>query len=212
MKYDKEIAALTIKNISMIENTQKVVAEIETTLFRALDTLVEDRVKASGLQIASDEKFAFYKDELSFGIENWGTGKDKLANYYLDTGAETDDEDWFYLTHALGEHAANATLRFVFNIYYYSAFNLKKGKFKKILYTLFAEQTELLALGFQLSETGETIELKFNLDKDNVADEYPDFDMSFDPVNNALDKLFEAHPYFEALVTKVQTLSENTTD
>lgn len=212
MKYDKELATLTIKNISMIENTRNVIAEIETTLFRAMNTLIEDRVKAS-LPLGNNKKFDFYDaNDLSFSIADWEIGNTNIAAYHLKIGEETEDEDWHYLTHALGEHAANATLRFVFIIYYYNAFNLRKVKFKKLLNTLFAEQTELTALGFQLCETGETIELKFNLDKSIVAEEYPNFDMSFDPVNHALDALFKAHPYFEALVKQVQAHSENSAD
>ncbi len=202
MKYDKDIAAHVISNIALIESAQAVIEDVESTIFRKLNAVVKKCVEGSGIALGKDNSFELYHgdDGLYFSTIDWEAEvKEQVAWYSFSIGSEDDGEDLFFLTHLLGEYSKNASLRLQFSIDK-DELGLKLRKFKSNLRDVFLKSEALLALGFQLSECNERIELQVHLDKNLVAEEYPDLDESFEPVIKALNTLFEAHPHFEELV------------
>ncbi|MEY8194485.1 MAG: hypothetical protein RPR28_06465 [Cycloclasticus sp.] len=208
MKYDKDIAAHVISNIALIESTRAVIEDVENIIFRKFNAVVKKCVEGSDLALGKDNNFELHHgdNDLYFSTIDWeSSAKDQAAWYCFDIGEEGIDEDLYLLTHLLGEHSKNASLRLQFSINK-DELGLKLRKFKSNLRGVFLKSKALLALGFQLSECNELIELKVHLDKTIVAEEYPDLDESFEPVIKALNTLFEAHPHFEELVKDMKLL------
>ncbi len=202
MKYDKEIAAHVIKNIALIENSIKVIEDIEKALFKAVEKILERKVRASELQLGKDNNFNFWDEDRSyFSIETWEAGaKEQYAWYYLDYHG--DESELKKLTRALGENEdSKLNLHFTMDK---AELNLRKSVFKNLLRAEFEKSEALHGMGFMLSEDGERIELTFHLDKELVAEEYPHFDECFDPLKQALDSVFEAHPIFEKIVENIK--------
>jgi len=201
MKYNKEISAQVINNISLVESSKKVIEDVEDTLFKKLDEIIECRVEESGLAIDEDKCFSFYDEEdLYFSVADWvSKDKEQVAWYVL---AEGPDECG-YLTHALGEFSSGSMLRLQFAMNN-KELGINKTAYKRRLHKSFSENKALHDLGFVLCDEGMRIELQFNLDKDKVAEEYPELDSCFAPLKNSLDTLFEAHPHFLELVDKMK--------
>ncbi len=208
MKYDKDIAAHVISNIALIESAHEVIDDVESTIFRKFNAVVKKCVEGSDLALGKDNNFELHHgdDDLYFSINDWEPSADAhLAWYCFSFGEEEIGEDLYHLTHLLGEYSKNASLRLQLAIDK-DELGLKLRKFKSNLRDVFLKSEALLALGFQLSECNERIELQVHLDKTLVAEEYPDLDESFEPVIKSLNTLFEAHSHFEQLVKDMKLL------
>lgn len=203
MKYDKEIAAHVIKNIALIENSIKVIEDIEKTLFKGIDKFVEKQVKASDLMLGKDNFFDIWEGKACyFSTEGWEAGaKEQYAWYHL--GYHGGEDELNYLTCALGECEEEAKLNLHFSMDK-DELGLKKSAFKNLLRSEFEKNEALHGLGFMLGDGGDGIELVFHLEKELVAEEYPHFDECFAPLKQALNTVFEAHPIFEKIVENIK--------
>lgn len=209
MKYEKDIAAHVISNIALIESTKSVIEDVEATIFRQFNAVAKKHIEKSGLILGNDKKFEFYHGDgdFYFSIVDWEEAyKNQIAWYSFTYGIE-EDEEFTCLTHLLGEFSDNAYLRIQFEIEK-DEIGIDLRKFKRILSSTFLKTKKLGELGFQLSGCHECLEIKFHLDKDKVAEEYPNLDKSFEPLIEVLDTVFEAHPHFEELVEEVKLLAQ----
>lgn len=214
--YDKEISALTIKNIATIEGSLRVIAEVEDVLFKAISQTVKRSVEESELALSTDQAYDFdvtnENFNLHFGSKNWEHDKEMYAYFYLDHGDERDGRlGYRWLSHALGEYDSSARLRFVFTLdrkhfSNYSGLTAQSYKkaFKDAFMDVFSNTKDFkLNLGTQDEIY---IYHEFHLDKETVALAYPDLNdtsEAMEPVREAIQKITESFSDFEKLVEQI---------
>lgn len=196
MKYDKDLSQLTIRNMETVENTLKVVGDIEKVIFRELNRSTKEYLKSESFAITDCSIFDLYGDvdNLEFKIPRWMTDSNEcLASYCIRYDDNDENESLTCLSHALG--TKTATLRLSFKPVS-EAFGLKKVQRKRVICEFFGSNTLLPILGFKISPSQMDIVYDFHFDGELIATEYPDFEDSFKPLRDALDALFQAHPHF----------------
>lgn len=212
MKYEKDIAAHVISNIALIESTKSVIEDVESTIFRQFNAVAKKHIEKSGLLLGNDNKFELYHSNeyhsCYFSTVGWEESYvNQVAWYAFCYGPEEAGENLSPLSHLLGESSKNAYLRLQFRMEK-DELGIGLRKFKSFLNDAFFKAEALGELGFQLSECSEHIELKFNLDREKVAEVYPNLEESFCPLIKVLDTVFEAHPHFEKMVEEVKLLAK----
>lgn len=210
MKYDKEIAALTIRNIATVESSIRVVRDVEETLFKALSGTVKQMIKSSALTISKDGNFdldTVNDVHLYFSVKEWESKQDvPFAWYTMTYGGINDEWGCEWLTYALGEYSESNSMKFVLEIStqeYKNHFELDPRSLKRRVRDAFQNKADLRHAGFELDNKEGQIYLNFQLDKEHVAAEYPNFDACLRPLQDAVATLIRLHPVMEELVREV---------
>jgi len=213
MKYSKEVAQQVICNIELIEQSYKVVEDVQDVILGAMAKVCENHLKKSSLDLTDDACFDLGEGdcEATFTVKQWCNDEGKpLATYQIthDGNKQTDEAEIHYLLpHLIGVGANTAC----YQIYFWldkDLLNIKNSQYKKILKLAFDEMIKLQQLGYRLSDSGFNIVYEFTLDQKVVVAEYPIFEDAFSPFTDALDCLIDAHHLFEELVDKVKAQAE----
>jgi len=213
MKYSKEVAQQVIRNIELIEQSYKVVEDVQDVIFGAMAKVCENHLKKSSLDLTDDACFDLGKGDFNatFTVKKWcDLEGGSLATYYIahDENKQSYEAEIHYLLpHLIGVGASTACYQIQFWLEK-NLLNIKNSQYKKLLKLAFDEMTKLQQLGFRLSDGGCEVVYEFTLEQELVTNEYPDFVDSFSPFTDALDCLLDAHHLFEELVDKVKAQAE----
>ncbi|NQY37777.1 MAG: hypothetical protein HRT37_23060 [Alteromonadaceae bacterium] len=213
MKYSKEVAQQVISNIELIEQSYKVIEEVQDIILGAMGNYCKEHLKAPSLDLTNNANFDLNKGNYIaiFTVNKWcNKESNPLASYCIgyDMNKQTNEVDLEYLlSHLVGECASTSCYQIRFWLVK-DELNITAYQYKKLLKETFDEIIKLQQIGFRLSDNGYDIVYEFTLDKKLVADEYPEFVDTFKPLTNALNCLLEAHPIFESIVEKMISKAE----
>lgn len=205
----KQAAKLIIENIQLLEQAKIILeGELSQTFFNTVDKLIEQSVESF-----DDEMIAscnFYEDSTWFLYTQWKqelfsfddskTWKNLYAFYELThEGCNERSNDWW-----LTNFFPNDLDRVIFN------FALWKNGFNKTLakeWKVFAIQMnndhpQIEELGFKFNPEGNWYLPIQSLDQKLVVENYENdtLEDALTPITDALDKLKQAHPYFDGIV------------
>lgn len=214
MMSNKAAARLVIENMQMIEQARLLIEdELEPAFFKVVDSLVNERVGefAGGWQGV----FGWADgDEMQFAPEPWTASsnqadkfnyKNYYARYHLSLesseGGVLDGNHWW-----LSSFFTNPNDRYVFQ---FSPWYANFGKLSSKLWRDFAgtknqEYPQIEQAGFKFNAKSGRWHLPITrLDAAVVAENYVNDTLQdvFEPIiNDALDKLLQAHPYFDKII------------
>jgi hypothetical protein len=197
MNYPAELYPLVIRNMEVVEEAPHVVEVIEKNLFAAINARIEKRVKAQGnwkgcYDLVTDNA----EEATDFAPAKWPeTEEGKYAACFCLDCTEGTDNSW--LAHAIGYKGIALYLYFYLD---HSWFELTLKEYKQRLSEFYAATPALAEVGFHITAKNDCICRQFSFDAGKLAEEYPDFDEALAPLDAALDDVFKAHTYFDALI------------
>lgn len=195
---------LIIENIQLLEQSKKMIEdEISVKLFEKVDSVIKEKIE-SFEGIEWDGYFKFSEDYLAFAPSNWKV-KDSNKfhqNFYarFSLGCESEDNYWW-----LSTFLKNDVDRIVFNFYQWQP-NFSKCTTKD--WKAFAnEQNQLKPqieqLGFKYNAaSGGWYLIVDGIEPECFIESYENDDLAdaLTPITEALDKIKQAHPYFDQIV------------
>ena len=195
MKFSKEQCLFVIKNATALEGG--VIVEVQKTLFTAINTRIEKRLKGIGgwkgkYQLASGEA-----DETSFAPAAWPEDKDGRYRAFYKLAA-LGDQSYYWLSCAIGVNGVKMCLQFW--VHGGLGGRTKSEIGRKLLGV--ACSGAVKEAGMTQGEEN-TINLPFMFDAETLAAEYPTVDKTLAPLDTALDKLLKVHPQLDAAVKEL---------
>ena len=201
MSYADELCQLVIKNMEIIEEAPKVVEHVEKRLFAAINARIEKAVRAQknwngcyDLVTDNDDK------ETTFAPSEWPEDEDGsyMASYTLHYMEEGEGYAW--LSVATGVHGSALRLQFGLERHAIgTGAKVSVKEYKKFLHDFYNKTPVLAEAGFQITKDG-IIYLPFALDASKLAEEYPSFAETLEPLDNALKTLFKEHYIFDSFI------------
>ncbi|MDM1020913.1 hypothetical protein QSV37_11465 [Acinetobacter sp. VNK23] len=199
-------AKLIIENIQLLEQSKKMIEdEISIKLFETVDHVIKEKIESFG-EWEGDYKFLEY-NSVSFAPSYWKV-KDSnkfhqkfYARYSI--GCENEQTDSDYNHWWLSNFLKNDVERIIFDLYpWYDNFKEKVNnkKWKEFVSEQDQLNLQIEQLGFKYNAhkgcwylVVEGIEPEIFIENDDLAD-------ALTPITEALDKIKQAHPYFDQIV------------
>ncbi|MFA6810196.1 MAG: hypothetical protein WCR47_03960 [Desulfoplanes sp.] len=204
MAYSNDLCKLVINNMDIIEEAPSVVGEVEELLFEAINKRIREKIEPmegwEGIYDLCTEKNE--DEEMTiFRAPRWPIDDEGeyLAWYELGIidGDEIEDANW--LTYAVGVKESRLVIGFDSDKKYHGN---TPGQLKKFFRNYFEHNPQLAQAGV-IFEDG-YLGIPFHLDPEKMSEEYPNFNECLKPVDDALDALLKAHPYFDTLVDELK--------
>ena len=206
MSYSDDLCRLAICNLDIIEEANKVAEHVQKEVFDAIYRRIEHRVnKEKGwkrLDIDDiDTDDPWNTDAVELVPEGWPEEEDgdqttpsaKFYSYYKELNEMT-----CWLSYATGLYGNMLAFAFMTARAPIDKQTGKKKQLRPYFKDFFAKNNQVLgAAGFKCDDKSGTIYLPFVLNASELAEEYPNFDNSLNPLDTALDKLFKARSTFD---------------
>jgi hypothetical protein len=183
----------------VVEKAPEVSVQVAGSFFEAINKRIKDRINKRGNWKGKyDFNITAPKDTI-FAPEDWPEGENGyyFVNYCLGylLGDTFKVQQW--LSVILGLEGSNIKLYFYFDE---KSFMMKPKQAKQAFEAL-SKNPRLVNAGFLYDRNLDTgIYIPFSFLPDKVADEYPDFDESLEPLDRALDSLLSVHDVFDDFV------------
>ena len=205
----KQAGKLIIENIQMLDEAARLLrGDLSQEIFDEIDKLVQEKV--STFTEDWDGTYTFDEDGVYFAPEAWkavNTKQFRLKDYYARYVLSYENIDVdnnhteFWLTGFFSNSFDEMVFKFVpwFNCYA----RCTNGLWKKFASIQNEKYPEIESLGFKYSaKEGEWYLPIASLNQQLVADCYVEDNLAdaMEPITEALDKLYQAHPYFDKIV------------
>ena len=210
MNFSDELCRLVIRHMNVVEESPKVIEEIEHSLFEAIHERFELLAKNSW-----GEEIHFWPGERERGdVKNkkWGLhalwflphewykyneeeGVGMHGEYSLDF--TRNDKNIHKLSAAVGVRGSQLRLGFkVVDSTGTKSWRDHVERTRQFYMERFSEESS----GLQFFSDEGVIGLCFALDSEKVAEEYPNFDEALTPVDKALEALLKNHEVFDGFI------------
>lgn len=196
MAFSKNICRLVIENVELLQEAPNVIEEIETEIFKAINTRFEDFFKdREDWKTCEDDD-----DEIVFAQSDWPE-EDSDYSVFYNFGRDSDEES--YLAALVGKNPENH-----YGIYFsteHRRFGMNVVPWRTFLATQYRNRPILQASGVTLE--GEYLCIPITIDPKLMAEEYPDFDACLKPVDDALEILMKVNPQIDEIVKELKKLA-----
>jgi len=196
MSYPDDLCQLVIKNMEIIEDAPKVVDHVEKWLFAAINERIEQRVSTQEKWKGDYERCTGDDGETSFAPPEWPKGEDGSFFAYYELWYMEAGVDDYWLSNAIGIHDSALRLQFALSR---DITDMGTKEHKKRCLDFYNANLTLAETGFRITKDG-IIYLPFVLDASKLAEEYPDIEEAFEPLDKALTILFKEHTIFDSFV------------
>ncbi|KAA8732822.1 hypothetical protein F4V57_09700 [Acinetobacter qingfengensis] len=203
-------AKLIIENIQLLEQANNLLnGELSEKIFNAVDNLIEEFVE----NFNDDSligSYDFHENETWFLSSKWKnedfdfedskTWKNLYAFYELTNEGENDETNNWWLTNFFINDNDRMILNFAL---WKNGFNKTFAKeWKEFVIAMNKQYPQIEQLGFKFNPEGNWYLLITSLDKQTVIYNYEHntLEDALTPITDALDKLKQAHPYFDEIV------------
>lgn len=193
---NREAAKLVINNIGMLDDAAKLIEEITQNISESVDRIIEEWAKNKGWS----GEFSWWNSQTLLCPDNWKLGdresEERLAWYSWE--GENDDDDYWHLTGLTALRTGRTGFRFKVDASQFAGTN-RQG-WKKYCGEQLRELPELARSGFKY-DAGSWF-LPWQLDATVLAEVYANdaIEDALGPVEEALQKIEDAHPFFEKLI------------
>lgn len=194
MKYPPELRNLVIKNLTVIEAAPKIVHDVERDVFKKINKRCKDFAKKMSWDGSFDEVITEDGGTYFYPADWMNKEMDEPVGGYWLWCKESDDRYWLSLLLRLH---SNEFVGFQFSIRYWQL-NVGKRDFRKEFLELFEQTPKLKKLGFRFED--HYLMLPFYIDQDELI---ADPEIALLSVDEALDKIKEAHPILQSIKEKI---------
>ena len=205
MPFKDEICKIVIENIELLEEAPDVIEVVEEKIFKAINKKFESSFKGK-VGWKDDGVYTYFDTEgqTTFSSKNWPIDPDGDYPVYYNFERLTGDNSNYFLPILLGKVPTEYYA--IFFSVEYREFGMNKSQWKKILIEKYQKEPKLQELGVVYDNDG-SLCIPVVLDMQTVANEYPDFDESLEPVDTAIKILMEAHQYIDKIVKELPKMS-----
>ena len=203
MSFSNEICGLVVSNLDLLEEAPLVIEQVQKKVFESVNEQLESALKGKP-GWTEGAVFDFVGDgdsdqETTFAPENWP--RDEDGSFFAWYSLESVGEDPIYpLTALLGKSGtAYFGITFGANAKHFS----KKGKQLEKFLANHKNRPALRELGVAYDEEAALFVVPIRLDPDAVTEEFPRLSTCLKPVDDALEVVLKAHPYFDQMIADV---------
>ncbi len=203
MKYPKELCALMIKNMEIMEKAPLVIEAIEKELFTAINRKIKDFADERNWEgvydLVTNEGNL---NETSFKPKGWPSLEKGLYLAWYGLTYSPSNNSGYWLSHVVRVSNMSLSLAFFFNPNYF------QEQAKRSLVGLLNCSEELRNKRFNFIEGSKefhhSVGIEICFEAESLANDYleldGDFDLSLKPLDDALNTLFNVHDKFNSFV------------
>ena len=204
-----QAAKLIIENIQLLEQADKLInGELGEKFFKAVDVVIKQSVESFNEEMIAE--YNFYENETwflpvewktdPFDIEDAKTWKKLYAFYELDNEGKMDEVNNWWLTNFFVNDIDRMTFTFAL---WRNGFNKTSPRdWKEFVAKMNQDYQQIEQLGFKLNPEGAWYIPIASLDAQDVIKNYENdtLEDALTPITEALEKLKQAHQYFDKIV------------
>ena len=197
-----DLHQLVIRNLAILEAAPKVIEEIETVVFRAINIHIKNWYEEKRWE---GKAFFYENDDTRIYPTGWPKDEDGNYNAYYTFKATNDDDYSHYLSALTGMALSESVHIYEFGLWFLVDVKAIIGQTNKVWREYFTEQVklhpELERVGFKIFSGNKcSMYHPVRVDAELLAQAYPDVDEALAPIDTALRSLDEAHPVFDKIL------------
>lgn len=196
--YPEDLCKLTLDNIELVEDSLTVINAIEEKLFSHIVTYLKKFAAKSklieDLEDLENSKNGIWK-------KNWQLSENSRLAYFYCEQTKNGDSDWT-ISSLLGCRGAKIAIKFYIDP---KPLGLDKRQVIKILNTFYNQNEILQEKGFYINqEEKNSIDIDFNITKEEALNSYFHNKHSFKELDNALEQIMYSLDLFDSFIKSLK--------